>query len=581
MMRTTAATRQNVGRKTSSTNINTGMGAAVRSSMSLQDPRLYFTPHVEGKDRYDVKEIIGQGSYGVVCLAWDKADQEFVAIKRITNVFDNVSDAHRTLRELKFLRVFKGHADLVAVKHILYPSDFQSFQDVYVVMEIMDHDLHDIVYAHKRLMSEDECRVVLYQILRGMHAMHAAGVIHRDVKPKNILINTAWNVKLCDFGLARSMEPGWGMNDVCLWTDYIATRWYRPPEVCCKMYTHYTSAIDVWAVGCIFAELLFGRPLFPGTSNMHQLQLITAVLGTPDPESVAKIDNPHAKTYFAALPAQASRLFTLPQFSKLSAQAKSLMQGLLALDHTRRLTAAEAMRHPFFVDHSLTSAGIAEDFASSTSSASVASGRSSATCRSFTSSRSSASARSCESFLSRSKSLAADFHFENWQGVLDQKNIRALVFEEILEYHPAFANMYRDFLHTPPAVVPPPDIRAATPVIAAAAPMNTPKQVLRDTSQTSSSTFASGLLRQERSEEECVRVPDFTTSSSSSPPHHTVAAGHTAAAIMHDMSTIDLDCHEELTLARDDPCDADDLDLANDDLDLENDDFDTDAFFVH
>lgn len=107
---------------------------------------------------------------------------------------------------------------------------------------------------------------------------------HRDLKPKNILANADCKLKICDFGLARPAFHDSGPTTV-FWTDYVATRWYRAPELCGSFFTKYTPAIDIWSIGCIFAEILSGRPLFPGKNVVHQLEIITDLLGTPHPTS--------------------------------------------------------------------------------------------------------------------------------------------------------------------------------------------------------------------------------------------------------------------------------------------------------
>ena len=115
----------------------------------------------------------------------------------------------------------------------------------------------------------------------------AAKVFHRDLKPKNILANSDCKLKVCDFGLAR---PSFNdMPTTIFWTDYVATRWYRAPELCGSFFAKYSPAIDIWSIGCIFAEILLAKPLFPGRNVVHQLELITDLLGTPSPQVVAKV----------------------------------------------------------------------------------------------------------------------------------------------------------------------------------------------------------------------------------------------------------------------------------------------------
>ncbi|KAI7756106.1 hypothetical protein M8C21_008762, partial [Ambrosia artemisiifolia] len=187
----------------------------------------FFTEYGES-NRYKILEIIGKGSYGVVCAAVDTQTGEKVAIKKITNIFEHSSDAIRILREIKLLRLLR-HPDIVEIKHIMMPPSKRDFKDIYVVFELMESDLHQVLKANDDLTHEHH-RFFLYQMLRALKYMHTG---------------------LC----------------------------------CNKM---YTTAIDIWGVGCIFAEVLTGKPLFPGKSAVHQLELITDLLGTPSSDTISR-----------------------------------------------------------------------------------------------------------------------------------------------------------------------------------------------------------------------------------------------------------------------------------------------------
>ncbi|RVX21876.1 Mitogen-activated protein kinase 16 [Vitis vinifera] len=187
----------------------------------------FFTEYGEGS-RYRIEEVIGKGSYGVVCSAYDTHCGEKVAIKKINDIFEHVSDATRILREIKLLRLLR-HPDIVEIKHILLPPSSREFKDIYVVFELMESDLHQVIKANDDLTPE-HYQFFLYQLLRGLKYIHTANVFHRDLKPKNILANADCKLKICDFGLARV-----AFNDTptaIFWTDYVATRWYRAPELC-------------------------------------------------------------------------------------------------------------------------------------------------------------------------------------------------------------------------------------------------------------------------------------------------------------------------------------------------------------
>ena len=237
-----------------------------------------FFSEFEDANRYSVHEVIGKGSYGVVCSATDTKTDKKVAVKKITDIFEHVSDATRILREVKLLRALK-HPDVVEILHILLPSNPREFKDVYVVFELLDTDLHQVIKANDDL-TQDHHQFFLYQLLRGLKYIHTANVYHRDLKPKNILANADCKLKICDFGLARPSFHDQGPTTV-FWTDYVATRWYRAPEVILS-WKQYTAAIDVWSVGCILAELIRRKPLLPAQSEQEQMMMITNLVGKPD-----------------------------------------------------------------------------------------------------------------------------------------------------------------------------------------------------------------------------------------------------------------------------------------------------------
>ncbi|URD98081.1 mitogen-activated protein kinase [Musa troglodytarum] len=295
----------------------------------------FFTEYGEAS-RYHVQEVIGKGSYGVVGAAIDTHTGEKVAIKKINDVFEHISDATRILREIKLLRLLR-HPDIVEIKHIMLPPSRREFKDIYVVFELMESDLHQVIKANDDLTPEHH-QFFLYQLLRALKYIHAANVFHRDLKPKNILANADCKLKICDFGLARV-----AFNDApsaIFWTDYVATRWYRAPELCGSFFSKYTPAIDIWSIGCIFAEMLTGKPLFPGKNVVHQLDLMTDLLGTPSAESIARIRNEKARRYLSNMRKKPTIPFS-QKFPGVDPLALHLLERLLAFDPKDRPTAEE------------------------------------------------------------------------------------------------------------------------------------------------------------------------------------------------------------------------------------------------
>ncbi|KAG2303030.1 hypothetical protein Bca52824_031681 [Brassica carinata] len=281
---------------------------------------------------------IGRGAYGVVCSSINRETNEKVAIKKIHNVFENRVDALRTLRELKLLRHVR-HDNVIALKDVMLPTNKSSFKDVYLVYELMDTDLHQIIKSSQSL-SDDHCKYFLFQLLRGLKYLHSANILHRDLKPGNLLVNANCDLKICDFGLARTSQG----NEQFM-TEYVVTRWYRAPELllCCD---NYGTSIDVWSVGCIFAEILGRKPIFPGTECLNQLKLIINVVGSQQESDIRFIDNPKARRFIKSLPfSRGTHLSNLyPQANPL---AIDLLQRMLVFDPTKRISVTDALLHPY------------------------------------------------------------------------------------------------------------------------------------------------------------------------------------------------------------------------------------------
>ncbi|ESQ53013.1 hypothetical protein EUTSA_v10016406mg [Eutrema salsugineum] len=294
-------------------------------------------------NRFKIQEIIGKGSYGVVCSAIDTLTGEKVAIKKIHDIFEHISDAARILREIKLLRLLR-HPDIVEIKHIMLPPSRREFKDIYVVFELMESDLHQVIKANDDLTRE-HYQFFLYQLLRALKYIHTANVYHRDLKPKNILANANCKLKICDFGLARV-----AFNDTpttIFWTDYVATRWYRAPELCGSFYSKYTPAIDIWSIGCIFAEVLMGKPLFPGKNVVNQLDLMTDLLGTPSLDTISRVRNEKARRYLTSMRKKPPIPFA-QKFPNADPLSLKLLERLLAFDPKDRPTAEEALADPYF-----------------------------------------------------------------------------------------------------------------------------------------------------------------------------------------------------------------------------------------
>ncbi|ODQ82901.1 hypothetical protein BABINDRAFT_159393 [Babjeviella inositovora NRRL Y-12698] len=291
-------------------------------------------------NHYQVIEIVGEGAYGVVCSAIHLPSQTKVAIKKI-QPFERSMLCLRTLRELKLLNHFQ-HENIISILDIQRPNDYASFNEIYLIQELMETDLHRVIHTQK--LSDDHCQYFIYQTLRALKALHSANVLHRDLKPSNLLLNANCDLKICDFGLARSVasqEDNFGFM-----TEYVATRWYRAPEIMLT-FQEYTTAIDVWSVGCILAEMLLGKPLFPGRDYHNQLWLIMDVLGTPTSEDYYNIKSKRAREYIRSLPFRKKAALDKLFVEGTNPLAIDLLEKLLSFNPQKRITVSEALNHPY------------------------------------------------------------------------------------------------------------------------------------------------------------------------------------------------------------------------------------------
>lgn len=293
--------------------------------------------HVDMK--YKLIKPIGHGAYGVVVSARDEDSGRKVAIKKVANAFEDLVDAKRILREIKLLRHF-NHENIIRVVDVQEPPSLKDFTDVYIVTDLMETDLHRVIYS-KQILSDDHIRYFVYQILKALKYMHSAGVLHRDIKPSNLLLNADCDLKLCDFGLARGVDE----DEANTLTEYVVTRWYRAPEIMLAC-PSYTNAIDVWATGCILAELYGRQPIFPGHDYLHQLKLISDYIGTPDEERLDFVTSRRARKFMLDLPRK-EKVNWAHVFPSACDEAIDLLDKMLRFDPGKRITVDDALKHPY------------------------------------------------------------------------------------------------------------------------------------------------------------------------------------------------------------------------------------------
>lgn len=292
--------------------------------------------------RYSFIRPIGHGAYGVVISANDAEANRKVAIKKIARAFGDPVDAKRILREIKLMRKF-DHENVIHILDLMAPPpNAEEFDDIYIVQDLMETDLHRIIYSRQPL-TIDHIQYFVYQMLRGLKYIHSANVLHRDLKPSNILVNSNCDLKICDFGLARGVEDEQSGE----LTEYVVTRWYRAPEImlACQ---DYSKAIDVWSVGCIFAELLARSPLFPGEDYIAQLRLICEKMGRPSESELEFVTSERAKRFMLSLPNnQRMDLGVLFPAHKENTEALDLVCKMLDFQPHTRISIETALQHPF------------------------------------------------------------------------------------------------------------------------------------------------------------------------------------------------------------------------------------------
>ncbi|PKI83835.1 hypothetical protein MVES1_002355 [Malassezia vespertilionis] len=364
------------------------------------------------------------GAYGCVALAYDTLTDTHVAIKKVSNVFGREMLTRRALREVATLHHLM---DCINVVRLLdFDTTFIEFSEIYLILKASEADLSQIVHS-SQMLTEAHVKYFAAQLLRALFYMHGARILHRDLKPGNLLVNADCSLCVCDFGMARAFAcsalpaslrartpdsyrgtpdpsniatdsnhedyvlpsprtldfiqsrppspPGAPSRQSTartpLWersfeqgevpalaldgplqfpggplTDYVATRWYRAPEVMLCFTGGYGPAMDMWSAGCILAELLSGKPLFPGKDYIDQLALINNVLGSPSEHVLNQIGSLRAKKHVESLPEREAVPWSqlLPD---APAQAVDLLSKIMQWDPSKRLSAAEALAHPW------------------------------------------------------------------------------------------------------------------------------------------------------------------------------------------------------------------------------------------
>ncbi|PWN49243.1 Pkinase-domain-containing protein [Violaceomyces palustris] len=299
---------------------------------------------------YERLNHIEEGSYGVVFRARDKETGEIVALKKLKMDKEKNGFPITSLREIRTLMEAR-HPNVVQVKEIVVGD---TLTQIFIVMEFVEHDLKTLLSNMRTPFLQSEIKTLMRQLLSAIDLLHSNWIIHRDLKTSNLLMNNRGMMKLADFGLARMF--GDPVGDM---TQLVVTLWYRAPELLLGV-KEYGTAIDMWSVGCIFAELILKEPLLTGKNESDQILRIFKLLGQPDEASwpgysslpsVSSLSIPSSIALPSSDLTTKSRLRSRFRYS--TENTLDLLSGLLCYDPSRRLTAADALRHDYFKESPL------------------------------------------------------------------------------------------------------------------------------------------------------------------------------------------------------------------------------------
>ncbi|XP_049266927.1 cyclin-dependent kinase-like 4 [Rhipicephalus sanguineus] len=307
--------------------------AANRGSSQRRN-RYYYTPLME---KYEKISKIGEGSYGVVFKCRVRDTGQLVAVKKYVETEDDPLIKKIALREIRMLKQLK-HPNLVNLIEV-----FRRKRKLHLVFEYCEHTVLDFLDKHPKGVPDALTKRMIFQTLQAINFCHSHNCIHRDVKPENILLTKDGIVKLCDFGFARTLSPGEN------YTDYVATRWYRAPELLVGD-TQYGPPVDVWAVGCVAAELMRGEALWPGKSDVDQLYLIRRTLGELIPRhlQIFKTNDFFAGVSIPDPDVVESLQSAIP--AAVDTFGIDFLKKCLDKDPAKRWTCEQLLKHPYLAD---------------------------------------------------------------------------------------------------------------------------------------------------------------------------------------------------------------------------------------
>ncbi|KAI0348642.1 Pkinase-domain-containing protein [Trametopsis cervina] len=303
-------------------------------------PRTLHPPITPSRSVYCYERLnaIEEGSYGVVFRARDKQTGDIVALKKLKLDEEKQGFPITALREINALMVCR-HENVVGIREVVVG---ETLTQVFIVMDFIEHDLKTLLTVMPSPFLQSEVKTLMLQLLSAVAFCHERWILHRDLKTSNLLMNNRGTIKVADFGLARRYGDPIGVGGL---TQLVVTLWYRAPEILLGA-TTYSTAVDMWSVGCIFAELLLKEPLYQAKGEIELISMIFKLLGPPTNSSWPEYSSlPLAKT-ITLPPPHPSQL--RQKFPYITSAGIDLLSQLLTYDPEMRITAEEALKHPYF-----------------------------------------------------------------------------------------------------------------------------------------------------------------------------------------------------------------------------------------
>ncbi|KAI0012796.1 Pkinase-domain-containing protein [Xylariaceae sp. FL0662B] len=336
---------------------------AYSNGSGVSSPRSFAIQHQRPRDSfvgcsriidYELLGKLGEGTFGEVHKARSRRNGTLVALKKI--IMHNEKDGFpiTALREIKLLKSLSHRnvlrLDDMAVEHHSKITDKRKRPIMYMVTPYMDHDLSGLLDNSTVQFTVPQIKCYLLQLLEGLRYLHDSKILHRDMKAANLLINNKGILQIADFGLARHYDGavpvrgGGGGEGGREYTSLVVTRWYRPPELLLHL-KKYTTAIDMWGVGCVFGEMLVRKPILAGESDAHQLDIIFDLVGSPTEQTMPGWKKLPGGEHLTPRPRPGS---LSQRFREHGSGAISLLKELLQLDWRARINAIDALEHPYF-----------------------------------------------------------------------------------------------------------------------------------------------------------------------------------------------------------------------------------------